>query len=74
MRPDVNPMMYVWPVPGGDQGLLRVLEGKLVRMTIRVTTIWIEQIHVVMQEFVEGITPIWMLVKNIKQFITYPTI
>ena len=52
--------MYVWPVPGGDQGLLRVLEGKLARMTQRVLSIWIEQILAVMQEFVVGITPIWI--------------
>ena len=30
------------------QGLLRVLEGKLVRLIQRVLTIWIEQIPVVM--------------------------
>ena len=53
-------MMYVRPVPGGDRGLLRVIEGKMARMTQRVLTIRIEQIPTVMQEFVVGIPPIWI--------------
>ena len=51
--------MFVWLVLGGDQGILRVLEGKLTRLTQGVLTIWIEQIPDVMQEFVVGIPPIW---------------
>ena len=50
--------MYVRPIPGGDQGLMRVLNGKLGRMTQRVQTIRIDQIPAIMQEFVVGIPPI----------------
>ena len=34
--------MYVRPVVGEDHGLIRVLEGKLVRLTQRVPTLGIE--------------------------------
>ena len=40
--------MYVTLVVGEDQGLIRVLEGKLARLTQRVPTLHIEQIPVVM--------------------------
>ena len=52
--------MYVQPVVGEDQGLMRVLEGKLARLTHRVPTICIEQIPTIMQELVVGIPPIWI--------------
>ena len=48
------------PVPCGDQGILRVLEGNMVRLTHGVPTIQIERIPVVMQEFVVGILPTWI--------------
>ena len=32
VRPEGHPHMYVRPVLGEDQGLIRVLEGKLVRI------------------------------------------
>ena len=50
--------MYVGPVAGEDHGLIRVLEGKLARLTQRVPTLRIEQILVIMQELVVGIPPI----------------
>ena len=40
--------------------MIRVLEGKLARLTQRVPTLCIEQIPVVMQELVVGIPPIWI--------------
>ena len=53
--------MFVRPVVGGDPGLIRVLEGKLARLTQRVPTIRIEHIPTTMQEFVVGVPPIWLL-------------
>ena len=52
--------MYVRPVAGEDHGLIRVLEGKLARLTQRVPTLRIEHITVVMQELVVGIPPVWI--------------
>ena len=39
---------------------MRVLEGKLARLTHRVLTIRIEQIPTIMQELAVGIPPIWI--------------
>ena len=50
--------MYVRHVVGEYHGLIRVLEGKLARLTQRVPTLRIEHIPVVMQELVVGIPPI----------------
>ena len=47
--------MYVRPVLGEDQGLIRVLEGKLARLNQRVPTLWIEHIPAIMQELVVGV-------------------
>ena len=33
VRPEGHPRMYVRPILGEDQGLIRVLEGKLARLT-----------------------------------------
>ena len=33
VRPEGHPCMYVRPVLGEDQGLIRVMEGKLARLT-----------------------------------------
>ena len=52
--------MYVHPILGEDQGLIRVLEGKLSRITQRVTTLRIEHIPAIMQEFVVGVPPVWI--------------
>ena len=52
--------MYVRPMVGEDQGLIRVLEGKLARLIQRVPTLHIEQIPTVMQELVVGIPPTWI--------------
>ena len=52
--------MYVHPMVGVDHGLIRVLEGKLARLTQRVPTLRIEQIPTVIQELVVGIPPIWI--------------
>ena len=43
-----HPRMYVCPVLGEDQGLIRVLEGKLARLTQKVPTLWIEHIPAIM--------------------------
>ena len=37
-----NPCMYVRPMAGEDHGLIRVLEGKLAKLTQRVPTLHIE--------------------------------
>ena len=55
VHPEGNPHMYVCPVLGEDQGMIRVLEGKLARLTQRVPTMWIEHIPAIMQEYVVGI-------------------
>ena len=52
--------MFVHPVVGGDPGLVRVLEGKLARLTQRVPMIWIEHIPIAMQEFLVGVPPVWL--------------
>ena len=52
--------MYVRPVLGEDQGLIRVLEGNLDRLTQRVPTLRIEHIPAAMQELVIGIPPVWI--------------
>ena len=52
--------MYVCPMLGEDQGLIRVLEGKLDRLTQRVPTLRIEHIPTIMQELVVGIPPVWI--------------
>ena len=52
--------MYMRPMAGEDHGLIRVLEGKLARLTQRVPTLRINQIPAVMQELVVGIPPIWI--------------
>ena len=60
VRPVGNPHMYVQPVVGEDHGLIRVLEGKLARLTQRVPTLHIQHILTAMQELVVGIPPIWI--------------
>ena len=60
VHPIGHPRMYVRPVAGEDHGLIRILEGKLARLTQRVPTLRIEQIPSVMQELVVGIPPIWI--------------
>ena len=52
--------MFVRPILGEDQGLIRVLEGKLTRLTQRVPTLRIEHIPAVMQEFVIGVSLVWI--------------
>ena len=52
--------MFVRPVIGKDLGLIRVLEGKLARLTQRVPTLRIEHIPTAMQEFVVGVPPVWI--------------
>ena len=52
--------MFVHLVLGEDQGLIRVLEGKLARLTQRVPTMWIEHIPAIMQEYVVGVPPVWI--------------
>ena len=60
VRPEGHPRMYVHPVLGENQGLIRVLEGKLARITQRVPTLRIEHIPAIMQEFVVGAPPVWI--------------
>ena len=38
VRPEGHPRMFMRLVVGGDPGLIRVLEGKLARLTHRVPT------------------------------------
>ena len=52
--------MFVRPVIGEDPGLIRVLEGKLARLTQRVPTLRIEHIPTAMQEFVVGVPLVWL--------------
>ena len=52
--------MFVRPVIGEDPRLIRVLEGKLARLTQRVPTLQIEHILIAMQEFVVGVSPVWL--------------
>ena len=58
--PTGHPRMYVRPVLGEDHGLIRVLEGKLARITQRVPTLRIEHIPAAMQKLVVGIPPVWI--------------
>ena len=50
--------MYVCPVLREDQGSIRVLEGKLARLTQKVPTLQIDHILAIMQELVVGVPPI----------------
>ena len=52
--------MFVRLIIGEDPGLIRVLEGKLARLTQRVPTLWMEHIPIAMQEFVVGVPPVWL--------------
>ena len=60
VRPEGHPCMFVHPVIGEDLGLIRVLEGKLARLTQRVPTLQIEHILTAMQEFVVGVQLVWL--------------
>ena len=60
VRPEGNPCMFMRPVVGGYPGLVRVLEGKLARLTQRVPMIRIEHIPTAMQEFVVGVPSVWL--------------
>ena len=55
-----HPRMFVRPVMGEDPGLIRVLEGKLARLTQWVPTLQIEHIPIAMQEFIIGFPPVWL--------------
>ena len=60
VRPEGHPRMFVHPVVGEEPGLIRVLKGKLSRLTQRVPNIRIEHIPTAMQEFVVGVPPVWL--------------
>ena len=60
VRPEGHPRMFVHPVIGEDPGLIRVLEGKLARLTQRVPTLRIEHIPTAMKEFVVRVPPVWL--------------
>ena len=60
VRSEGHPRMFVRPVMGEDPGLIRVLEGKLARLTQRLPTMQIEHIPTAMQEFVVGVPPVWL--------------
>ena len=60
VRPEGYPHIFVHLVIGEDQGLIRVLEGKLARLTQRVPTLRIEHIPTAMQEFVVGVPLVWL--------------
>ena len=59
-NPEGHPHMFVRLVLGEDQGLIRVLEGKLARITQRVPTLRIEHIPTIMQEYVVRVPPVWI--------------
>ena len=70
VHPFGHPCMYLWPVVGEDHGFIRVLEGKLARLTQRVPTLCIEQIPTLMQELVVGIPPIWIcLIRRVARVV-----
>ena len=52
VHPEGHPRMFVRLVIGKDSGLIKVLEGKLARLTQQVPTLRIEHIPTAMQEFV----------------------
>ena len=52
--------MYVRLMVGEDQGLIKVIEGKLGSLTQIVPTIRIEKIPAIMQELVVEIPPTWI--------------
>ena len=52
--------MFVRPIVGEDPGLIRVLEGKLAKMTQRVPNLRIEHLLTSMQEFVVEVPPVWL--------------
>ena len=58
--PEGHPHMFVSPIIGDDPGLIKVLEGKLSKLTQRMPTLWIEHIPTAMQEFVVGVPPVWL--------------
>ena len=58
VNPKGHPRMYVCLVLGEDQGLIRVLKGKLARLTQRVPTLRIEHIPTIMHELVVGVPPV----------------
>ena len=60
VHPEGHPHMYVFPILGEDQGMIRVLEGKLAKLTQRVPTLQIEHIPAIMQEFMVGVSPVWI--------------
>ena len=60
VRPEGHPRMFVHPVIGKDSGLIRVLEGKLARLTQRVPTLRIEHIPTATQEIIVGVPPVWL--------------
>ena len=60
VRHEGHPRMFVHPVIGKDLRLIKVLEGKLARLTQRVPTLRIEHISTAMQEFVVGVPPVWL--------------
>ena len=56
VRPNRHPSIFVHPTKGGDQSIIRVLDGKLVSLTQGVPTMRIEWIPIVMPDFVLGIS------------------
>ena len=48
VHPTGHPRMYVHPILGEDQGLIRVLEGNLASLTQRVPTLCIKHIPAAM--------------------------
>ena len=53
--------------------MIKVLEGKLARLTQRVPTLRIEQIPAIMQELVVGITPTWICLMRrvVREMLVY---
>ena len=61
VRLDEHPRTYVQPIDGAeDEAMLRIVEGKLVRITHDVPTLRMERIPITMQEHVVGVPPSWL--------------
>ena len=60
VSPEGYPHMFLHLVISEDPRLIRVLEGKLARLTQRVPTLRIEHMPTAMQEFVVGVPPVWL--------------
>ena len=72
MRPDGNTRTFMWPVQGGDDSLLHVIEGKMVRITQYVPTLRMDHIPMIMQEYVVGVPSTWLcLLRRVDRIVLH---